>query len=191
MCRRENRVNDKNNRNKIRNNLKLRFCWCSCDDCWTVAHKTTAATLNLQHLMHEIENFMQPCTDGRFISLVFCLCRVKEFHSHMQERACQNWASAWVNLQFWFKKKKNNLWAVTTKRHFNRALLLTLLFRKTWKIHYVAQVQPLNGLKSWGKKKSMAGRHCVKEGYELNMEAHKCNQPYVWLPAATPNQLIG
>lgn len=28
-------------------------------------------------------------------------------------------------------------------------------------------------------------------GYELNMEAHKCNQPYVWLPAATPNQLIG
>lgn len=37
----------------------------------------------------------------------------------------------------------------------------------------------------------MAGRHCVKEGYELNMEAHKCNQPYAWLPAAPPNQLIG
>lgn len=28
-------------------------------------------------------------------------------------------------------------------------------------------------------------------GYELNMEADKCNQSYVWLPAATPNQLIG
>lgn len=93
--------------------------------------------------------------------------------------------------QFAILTEKNNLWAGITKRHFNRALLLTLLFRKTWKIHYAAQVQPLNGLKSWRGKKSMAGRHCVKEGYELNMVAHKCNQPYAWLPAATPNQLIG
>lgn len=36
----------------------------------------------------------------------------------------------------------------------------------------------------------MAMSHRAQK-YELNIEAHKCNKPYVSFPAATANQLIG
>lgn len=43
---------------------------------------------------------------------------------------------------------QKNMWRGITKRHFNGAVLLTLLFRRTQKINCAADACDLNGLKS-------------------------------------------
>lgn len=153
---REQQKRQKQNQKRLESKVSLIFLWWLLNrSTWDNGRYFKVATSNAQNgklhaAVHEVHSDLP----------------VQEFHSHKQklrEAKIEPQLGSICNSDK--KKKNNNLWAGITKRHFNRTLLLTLLFGKTWKTHYAAQVQPLNGLKSWGgeKKKAWLGGTVLKK----------------------------
>lgn len=105
---REQQKRQKQNQKRLESKVSLIFLWWLLNrSTWDNGRYFKVATSNAQN------GKLHAAVHGwslRFV-IVICLCRVKEFHSHMQAKAArsQNWASAWVNLQFWQKKKKQQL----------------------------------------------------------------------------------
>lgn len=133
-------------------------------------------------------------------SFHFKECRVEELHSNAQIRAArsQNWASARVNLQSRQKKNKKHSTKKkeTCEQESPKGILIECCcwlcsLERPGKFITLHKCGLLVDWNPGEKNQAWLQGTALKKGYELNMEAHKCNQPYVWLPAATPNQLIG